>query len=105
MPRLPRLARQSGKDFCAAIDASSIVKAIQSAYRELCRRSERDDVDVAVRSSATAEDLPDASFAGQQESYLNIRGEKALMEACPHGYASCSRIAPSLIAAPKALTT
>lgn len=44
--------------------------------------------DVAVRSSATAEDLPGASFAGQQESYLNIRGERALLQACHQCIAS-----------------
>ncbi len=62
--------------------------AITTAYRELCRRSGRADADVAVRSSATAEDLPDASFAGQQETYLNIRGERALLDACRRCYAS-----------------
>ena len=41
-----------------------------------------------MRSSATAEDLPDASFAGQQETFLNIRGEKALLDACRRCYAS-----------------
>jgi pyruvate,water dikinase len=46
------------------------------------------DVDVAVRSSATAEDLPDASFAGQQETYLNIRGYDALIDACKKCFAS-----------------
>jgi len=46
------------------------------------------DVDVAVRSSATAEDLPDASFAGQQETYLNIRGYDALIDACKRCFAS-----------------
>jgi pyruvate,water dikinase len=46
------------------------------------------DIDVAVRSSATAEDLPTASFAGQQESFLNIRGERALLEACRQCFAS-----------------
>ena len=45
-------------------------------------------LDVAVRSSATAEDLPDASFAGQQETFLNIRGEAALLDACRRCYAS-----------------
>jgi pyruvate,water dikinase len=45
-------------------------------------------MDVAVRSSATAEDLPDASFAGQQETFLNVRGERALLEACRRCYAS-----------------
>ena len=46
------------------------------------------DTDVAVRSSATAEDLPTASFAGQQETYLNIRGTRALLEACRRVFAS-----------------
>jgi pyruvate,water dikinase len=63
-------------------------RAIQSAYRELCARRKAKDVDVAVRSSATAEDLPDASFAGQQETFLNIRGEAAVLDACRRCYAS-----------------
>ena len=62
--------------------------AILVAYRELGRRTGKDAPDVAVRSSATAEDLPDASFAGQQETYLNIRGERPLLEACRRCYAS-----------------
>lgn len=63
-------------------------RAIARAYRLLSERSRRDDLDVAVRSSATAEDLPDASFAGQQETFLNIRGEAALLDACRRCYAS-----------------
>ena len=51
---------------------------ITAAYRELCGDH---DVEVAVRSSATAEDLPQASFAGQHESYLNVKGEQALLHA------------------------
>jgi pyruvate,water dikinase len=62
--------------------------AIAAAYRELCDRAGVADLAVAVRSSATAEDLPDASFAGQQETFLNIRGEAALMAACRRCYAS-----------------
>ena len=62
--------------------------AIGGAYRELCRRVGKTDADVAVRSSATAEDLPDASFAGQQETFLNIRGEPALLDACRRCFAS-----------------
>ena len=54
----------------------SMASAIATAYRQLCERTGIAEVDVAVRSSATAEDLPDASFAGQQETFLNIRGEK-----------------------------
>ena len=45
-------------------------------------------MDVAVRSSATAEDLPNASFAGQQESFLNVTGDHELLEACRRCYAS-----------------
>ena len=60
---------------------------ITKAYKKLCRKYGA-NTDVAVRSSATAEDLPDASFAGQQESYLNIKGEKALLEACKKCFAS-----------------
>ncbi|MFN4283142.1 MAG: phosphoenolpyruvate synthase [Alphaproteobacteria bacterium] len=63
-------------------------KAIAEAYRELCRRVGRDEADVAVRSSATAEDLPDASFAGQQETFLNVCGDKAVLAACRRCYAS-----------------
>ncbi|HET9091659.1 MAG TPA: PEP/pyruvate-binding domain-containing protein, partial [Acidimicrobiales bacterium] len=47
-----------------------------------------DDVRLAVRSSATAEDLPTASFAGQQETFLNVRGEANLVEACRRCFAS-----------------
>jgi len=65
-------------------------KEIRKAYRNLCGayNPERKDIDVAVRSSATAEDLPDASFAGQQETFLNIRGETQLLEACKKCFAS-----------------
>ncbi|MFR9779538.1 phosphoenolpyruvate synthase [Micromonospora sp. MS34] len=67
---------------------SDIDQAIRDAYRELCRRNEVEDVAVAVRSSATAEDLPEASFAGQQETYLNVRGGDDLLDACRRCYAS-----------------
>lgn len=77
--------------------------AIQNAYTKLCQRYDVDAslcelsaadqtaqycTDVAVRSSATAEDLPDASFAGQQETYLNVHGVKAVLEACHKCFAS-----------------
>ena len=62
-------------------------KAITEAYKKLSK--ERGvPVDVAVRSSATAEDLPDASFAGQQETYLNVQGRVALLESCKRCFAS-----------------
>ncbi|MFL0691820.1 MAG: phosphoenolpyruvate synthase [Agrobacterium tumefaciens] len=62
--------------------------AIVEAYRGLADRAGQADVSVAVRSSATAEDLPDASFAGQQETFLNIVGETELLQACKRCFAS-----------------
>jgi pyruvate,water dikinase len=67
---------------------AEIAAAIVAAYRDLGRRLGRADVDVAVRSSATAEDLPTASFAGQLETFLNVRGEAALLDACKRCLAS-----------------
>jgi pyruvate, water dikinase len=62
--------------------------AICQAYRDLSQRLGMDEADVAVRSSATAEDLPDASFAGQQETFLNVRGEADVLDACRRCFAS-----------------
>ncbi len=64
-----------------------LTKVIVEAYVNLCKQY-GPNTDVAVRSSATAEDLPDASFAGQQETYLNIRGENDLITACKKCFAS-----------------
>ena len=63
-------------------------RQIRQFYRELSARTGRAGLSVAVRSSATAEDLPDASFAGQQETFLNVVGEDELLEACRQCYAS-----------------
>jgi len=62
-------------------------KEIKTGYDRLCEQY-GEDTDVAVRSSATAEDLPTASFAGQQETYLNIRGYPELRDACSRCFAS-----------------
>ncbi len=67
--------------------------AITQAYLTLCERCAtepylNEELDVAVRSSATAEDLPDASFAGQQETYLNVHGIHGVLEACHKCFAS-----------------
>ena len=62
--------------------------AIREAYRTLSAQYDRPAIDVAARSSATAEDLPEASFAGQQETYLNVRGEEAVLDACKRCFAS-----------------
>ena len=61
---------------------------IIQGYKDLSKKYNQSSVDVAVRSSATAEDLPTASFAGQHESYLNIKGEKKLLNSCKKCYAS-----------------
>ena len=57
------------------------------AYRTLCSEG-GEEMSVAIRSSATAEDLPTASFAGQQDTYLNIRGEAEYLDACKRCFAS-----------------
>lgn len=59
----------------------AVAEQILGAYQELSLRYEEPETDVAVRSSATAEDLPTASFAGQQETYLNVRGGARLLAA------------------------
>ncbi len=63
-------------------------KQIVDSYYALSKKEKVKELDVAVRSSATAEDLPDASFAGQQETYLNIKGPEDLLEACRKCFAS-----------------
>ncbi|HSN57045.1 MAG TPA: phosphoenolpyruvate synthase [Candidatus Sulfomarinibacteraceae bacterium] len=66
----------------------AVAQAIRDAYRDLGGRLDRADPEVAVRSSATAEDLPEASFAGQQETFLGVSGPDELLEACVRCYAS-----------------
>jgi pyruvate,water dikinase len=83
--RLSQLANTARATIMATPISDSISEAIIEAYRML---GEGDFVPVAVRSSATAEDLPFASFAGQQETYLNIIGEDALIDAVRRCWAS-----------------
>ena len=71
------ICRQRGKKVREIIRSAEFPQDLQDAIIKAYKKMEGEygkDVDVAVRSSATAEDLPDASFAGQQETYLNIRG-------------------------------
>jgi len=83
-PRNPTQYEEASKKIRSLIESTPIPKdirdAIVEAYRELSRGVGLKDVYVAVRSSATAEDLPGASFAGQQETYLNVRGEEEVLE-------------------------
>ena len=87
-----RALEKAGADirglFAAAEFPDEVAREIREAYVELGRRYDVEDVDVAVRSSATAEDLPEASFAGQQDTYLNITGVDDLLRACRDCYAS-----------------
>jgi pyruvate,water dikinase len=71
----------------AAPFPEDLEQQIIGAYTEL-RKQYGDELSVAVRSSATAEDLPTASFAGQQDTYLNIRGGRALLDSCKRCFAS-----------------
>ncbi len=66
---------------------SDLANEILDAYRKL-QEEYGEDVSLAVRSSATAEDLPTASFAGQQDTYLNIKGEESLLDTCQRCFAS-----------------
>ena len=83
---------QTGKTirrlFYRAEFPQEIARAIGQAYRELSQSYDTEEVDVAARSSATAEDLPEASFAGQQETFLNVMGETEVLSACRKCYAS-----------------
>lgn len=72
----------------AAHMPAELAAEIAAAYRELAKRAGEANPYVAVRSSATAEDLPDASFAGQQDTYLNVQGEEEVIERVKECYAS-----------------
>ena len=83
-PNDPKQYEEASKKVRQLIESTPMPKeieeAIRNAYAELSKKTRMVDVFVAVRSSATAEDLPDASFAGQQETYLNVRGADELVE-------------------------
>lgn len=82
----------TGASIRALIEAGEFPPAVQAAitasYEELSARHHEKNVDVAVRSSATAEDLPDASFAGQQESFLNVQGLEQVLDTTRRCFAS-----------------
>src|SRR5581483_478213 len=86
--RLQALAASARERLLAAPVPAAIRQAIQRAYATLSSRQASEAVPVAVRSSATAEDLPEASFAGQQETYLNVVGAESLVDAVQRCWAS-----------------
>ncbi|MEM2416797.1 MAG: phosphoenolpyruvate synthase [Nitrososphaerota archaeon] len=83
-PNNPEQYEQASKEIRKLIEATPMPKEIENeirkAYKQLSKKVGAVEVSVAVRSSATAEDLPDASFAGQQETYLNVNGESEVLE-------------------------
>ena len=84
---LARRALKAREIIYAAPFPIDLENQILKAYAQL-NQQYGDNISVAVRSSATAEDLPTASFAGQQDTFLNIQGEQALLEACKRCFAS-----------------
>jgi pyruvate,water dikinase len=84
--------RRAGQKIRQAISSTrfprELSEEIIDAYYTLSQQYGQEQTDVAVRSSATAEDLPDASFAGQQETFLNVRGPVALIDAVRNCFAS-----------------
>lgn len=80
----PKQYQEASKKIRKLIEATGIPteieEAIKAAYRELSEKTDTTNLSVAVRSSATAEDLPDASFAGQQETFLNVKGPDELVK-------------------------
>lgn len=85
---LEKVGKSIRKLFHSADFPEDIASEIREAYDHLSQRYDTQDVDIAARSSATAEDLPEASFAGQQETFLNVTGYEELLEACRKCYAS-----------------
>jgi pyruvate,water dikinase len=82
---LDKIGEQAREMMLSGTIPDSLKEAIKKSYEEL---SGDHDAEVAVRSSATAEDLPEASFAGQHDSYLNIKGEEALVKSVQKCFAS-----------------
>src|SRR5467141_2884005 len=82
-PRDPKQYAEASEEIRKIIESApmpaDIASEVRSAYRDLELKTGNSQVKVAVRSSATSEDLPDASFAGQQDTYLNVKGEDALV--------------------------
>ena len=88
LDELARVGKEARRLMMEIEFPKEVETAILKAYKKLGEKIGKAVFEVAVRSSATAEDLPDASFAGQQDTLLNVRGEKNLIEACRECYAS-----------------
>lgn len=88
LPELRRVGSEVRQLIRNGIFPTEIKSEIREKYLELSKSYDKKMIDVAVRSSATAEDLPDASFAGQQETFLNVRGSESILEAVRNCFAS-----------------
>jgi pyruvate,water dikinase len=88
LPELKKVGAQIRELILNGTMPEDVAAEIDPAYDWLCDYYQQKNCDVAVRSSATAEDLPGASFAGQQETFLNIKGKEALKKACIRSFAS-----------------
>lgn len=87
-PTLQRVGAAVRKTMMDSKMPADLEKMIKESYRKLAKKAGEKNPFVAVRSSATAEDLPDASFAGQQETYLNVHGEDEVVEKIKECYSS-----------------
>ncbi len=85
---LQEIGERIRESFRDAEFPEELTQQIREAYRQLAEQVKDDEPAVAIRSSATAEDLPEASFAGQQETYLNVRGEDDVLARCKDCFAS-----------------
>ncbi len=88
LPELRRVGAEVRQLIRNGIFPQKIKEEIRERYQQLSESYGQNMIDVAVRSSATAEDLPDASFAGQQETFLNVRGSESILEAVRNCFAS-----------------
>ncbi len=86
--KLTAMGKEIRESILATPFIPSFEEAVRASYHRLVATIGQEDFSVAVRSSATAEDLPDASFAGQQETFLNVKGIEAVLEAIKHVFAS-----------------
>lgn len=86
--QLALVGKQIREMVVAAPFTPQFIREVHSAYQHMAHSIGHDDFSVAVRSSATAEDLPDASFAGQQETYLNVKGIDAVLDSIKLVFAS-----------------
>src|SRR5438128_375880 len=88
MEQLKKVGEQARALIVSGTIPEDLAQEVATAYKNLSAEYKQDACDVAVRSSATAEDLPTASFAGQQETYLHVRGVEQVLASAKKSFAS-----------------